>query len=122
MMILSLEVFMKKYSSKIDNMNESDLEKIYIYNICHRDSEMITDKGIAIVNIDNGQMGITNWTCFLVKDKPYYFDSFDGQPNKPYLNNYQNQYFVKIKKHQLKKLDYADLIVYTFFLLMERIN
>ena len=34
-------------------------------------------------NIDNGSMGGTDWSCFIVKDnKLFYFDSFGGQPDK----------------------------------------
>ena len=66
-------------------MNESDLKRVYIYNIYPRDSKIITDKGFA--NIDNGSQGGTHWTCFYIKgNKSYYFDNNDGQPNKLLLN------------------------------------
>ena len=43
--------------------------------------KIYTDKGF--VNIDNGRMGGTHWTCFVVKDKKsYYFGSFGFQPDK----------------------------------------
>ena len=39
------------------------------------------------VNIDNGSLAGTHWTCFLVKDdKSYSFDSFGGQPDNFFLN------------------------------------
>ena len=42
---------------------------------------MITDG--RFVNIDNGSLGGSHWTCFIVKDnKSFYFDSFGGQPDK----------------------------------------
>ena len=73
MIILNFKDFMKKYKLKNDTMNKSDLQKNYNYNICPRDSKIITDKGF--VNIDNGSQGGTHWTCFIVKDnKSYYFD------------------------------------------------
>ena len=62
-------------------MNESELQKIYLYSIYPQDSKIYSDKGF--VNIDNGSMGGTHWTCFIVKDKEsYYFDSFCCQPDK----------------------------------------
>ena len=72
---------MKKHHLKDDTMNESQLQKIYNYPIHPRDSKTKSDEGF--VNIDNGRMGGTHWTCFIVKDnKSYYFDSFGGQPDK----------------------------------------
>ena len=66
-------------------MNESQLQRIYNYIIYHRDSKIYSDKGI--VNIDNGQMWGTHWTCFIVWDNnSFYFDSFGGQPDKFLLN------------------------------------
>ena len=40
-------------------MNESDLRKVYIYNIYPRDSRIVRDKGF--VNTDNGQLGGICW-------------------------------------------------------------
>ena len=76
---------MKKFKLKDNTMNEYQLRKIYNYNIYPRDSKIYSDKGF--VNIDNGSMGGTHWTCFYIKDnKSYYFDSFGGQPDKYLLN------------------------------------
>ena len=62
-------------------MNESQLQRVYIYAIYPRDSKIYSDKGY--VNVDNGSQGGSQWTCFIVKDnKSYYFDSFGGQPDK----------------------------------------
>ena len=81
MKILNIRDFMKKYNLKNDTMNESQLQKVYIYKIYPRDSKILTDKGF--VNIDNGSMSGSHWTCFIVKDKEsLYFDSFGGQPDK----------------------------------------
>ena len=45
-----------------------------------------SDKGFA--NINNGQMGRTYWTCFIIKhNKSYYFESFGGEPDKFLLNH-----------------------------------
>ena len=85
MTILSFKDFMKQYYLKNDTMNESQLQKIYNYLIYPRDSKIYSDKGF--VNIDNGNMGGSHWTCFIVKDnKSYYFDSFGGAPDKFLLN------------------------------------
>ena len=81
MKVLNFNDFMKKYKLKNDTMNESEIQKIYKYNIYPRDSKIYSYKGF--VNIDNGSMGGSHWTCFIVKDnKSYYFDSFGGQPDK----------------------------------------
>ena len=85
MKIINFKDFMKKYNLKNDNMNESQLQKIYIYPIHPRDFKIYSDTGF--VNIDNGVRGGNHWTCFIIKDKKsYYFDSFDGQPDKFLIN------------------------------------
>ena len=81
MKVLYFKVFMKRYNLKNDTLNESQLQRFYDYPIYPRDSKKYSDKGF--VNIDNGSMGGSHWTCFTVKDnKSYYFDSFGGQPDK----------------------------------------
>ena len=85
MKIFNFKDFMKKYDSKNDTMNESDLQRVYNYSIYPRDSKIYSDKGF--VNIVNGSMGGTDWTCFIVKvNKSYYFGSFGGQPENCLLN------------------------------------
>ena len=85
MKILTFKDFMKKYKLKNDTMNERELQTIYNYPIYPRDTKLYSDK--RFVNIDNGSMGGSHWTCFIVKDnKSYYFDSFGGQPDKFLLN------------------------------------
>ena len=51
-------------------MNGSDLQRVHIYNIYSRDSKIYSDKGF--INIDNGSMGGSHWTCFIVKDNESY--------------------------------------------------
>ena len=76
---------MKKYNLKNDTMNDFQIQKIYNYPIYPRDSKLYSDKGF--VNIDDGRIGGTHWTRFIVRDnKSYYFDSFGGQPDKFLLN------------------------------------
>ena len=66
-------------------MNESQIQKFCSYKINPRDSKIHSDK--RFVNIDNGSLFGSHWTCFIVKDnKAYYFDSFGGQPDKFLLN------------------------------------
>ena len=112
-------------------MNESELQKIYNYNINPRDSKIYSDKGF--VNIDNGGMGGTNWTCFIVKEnKSYYFDSFGGQPDKFLLNqltkpiiyhNYKIQHidsklcgsYCLYFLHLIERMDYYNAILTMYF-------
>ena len=62
-------------------MNEPQLQKVYNSPIYPRDTKIYSDRGF--VNIDDGSMGGSHWTCFIVKDnKSYYIDSFGGQPDK----------------------------------------
>ena len=85
MKVSKFEDFMKKYNLKNDTMNESQLQKIYNYPIYPRESKIYSDKGF--VNIDNGSLNGTHWTCFIVKvNKSFYFDSFGGAPDKFPLN------------------------------------
>ena len=81
MKILNFEDFMKKNNLKNDTMNESQLQKFYNYPIYPRDSKICSDR--EIVNIGDGRMGGSHWTCFIIKDnKSYYFDSFRETPDK----------------------------------------
>ena len=85
MTILNFKGFMKKYILKNDTMNESELQRVYNYPIYPRDSKINSDK--RFVNIDDGGMGGSHWTCFIVKDKKsYYYDTFGGTPDKFLLN------------------------------------
>ena len=90
MNVLNFKDFMKKYNLKKDTMNESQLHKIYNYPIYPRDSKIYSDRGF--VNIDNGRMGGTHWTCFYVKDNKSFTSTVlvFNQINS-YLNNYPNQ-------------------------------
>ena len=50
-----------------------------------RVSKICSDK--RFVNLDNGRMGGTPWTCFITKDnKSYYYDSFGGALDNFLLN------------------------------------
>ena len=90
MKILNFRDFMKKYNLKNDAMNESQLQKIYNYPIYPRDSKIYSDK--VFVNIDDGRLNGTHWTCFYIKDnKSFYFYSFVGQPDKFLLKQLPKQ-------------------------------
>ena len=101
-------------------MNESGLQRVYEFPIYPRDSKLYSDKGF--VNIDNGSQGGTHWTCFIVKDKSYHFDSFGGQPDKFLLNQLPKP----ITYHNYKIQDIysklCGLYCLYFFYLIERIN
>ena len=84
MTILNFEGFMKKYNSKKDTMNESQLQKKYNCPVYPRNSKIHSDK--RFVNINDGRMGGSHWTCFYRKDNnSNYFDSFGGQTDKFFL-------------------------------------
>ena len=70
MKILKYKDFMKKYNSKDDTMNESEIQRNFNYPVYPRDSKIYSDKGF--VNIDNGSQNGTHWTCFIAKDKKSY--------------------------------------------------
>ena len=56
---------MKKYNLRNATMNEFELQRLYNYPIYPRDSKIYSDEGF--VNIDNGGMGGSHWTCFMFK-------------------------------------------------------
>ena len=121
MKILNFKDFMKKYKLKNDTMNESQLQKIYNYPIYPRDSKIYSDKDF--VNIDDGRMGGSHWTCIIVKDnKSYYFDSFGGQPDKFLLKQLPKP----IINHNYKIQDINSKLCGSyclyFFFLIERMN
>ena len=84
MTILNLKIFLKEDKLKDIIINESDLKKSDNYPICSRDSIINTNKGF--INIEDGNMGGKHWTCFFIKDKSFYFDSFGGAPDKSLIN------------------------------------
>ena len=102
-------------------MNESQLQRIYNYSIYPRDSKVFSDKGF--VNIDNGSMGGTHWTCFIVKDnKSYYFDSFGGQPDKFLLSQLRKPILCHNYKIQDINSKLCGSYCLYFFYLIERMN
>ena len=121
MKILNFKEFMKKHNLKDDAMTESQLQKIYNYDIYPRDSKIYSDK--KFVKVDNGSRGGTHWTCFLVKDnKSFYFDIFGGQPDKFLLNHLPKS----ITGHSYKNQDicshFCGSYCLYFFYLFERVN
>ena len=102
-------------------MNESELQKIYNYNIYPRDSKLYSNKGF--VNIDNVSMGGSRWTCFIVKDnKSCYFDSFVGQPDKFLLNQLIKPIIYHNYKIQHIDSKLCGSFCLYFFYLIERMN
>ena len=72
---------------------------------------------------DNGSMGGSHWTCFVVKDnKSYYFDSFGVHPDKFLLNQLPEPVTYHIYKIQdiISKLC-GSFSLY-FFYLIKRMN
>ena len=112
---------MKMYSLRNDTMNDSQLHKIYNYPIYARDSKIYSDRGF--VNIDNGIMVGTHWTCFIVKEgKSYYFDSFGGQPDK-FLHKQLSKLIIyrNYKIQDINSKLCGSYCLY-FFYLIERMN
>ena len=102
-------------------MNESQLRRSYNYPIYPRDSKIYSDKGF--LNIANGSQGGSHWTCFIVKDnKSYYFDSFDGQPDKFLLNQLSKAIIYHIYKIQDINSQLCGSYCLYFFYLIERMN
>ena len=102
-------------------MNESELQRVYNYPIYPRDSKIYSDKGF--VNIDNGIMGGTHWTCFIVKDnKSFYFDSFGGQPDKFLIKQLPKPIIYHNYKIQDINSRLCGSYCLYFFYLIERIN
>ena len=121
MKILNFKDFMKNYNLKNDTMNESQLQRIYNYPIYRRDSKIYSDRGF--VNIDNGSMGGSHWTCFIVKgNKSYYFDSFGGQPDKFLLNQLTKPILYHNYKIQDLNSNLCRSYCLYFFFLIERRN
>ena len=121
MKVLNFKNFMKKYKLKNDTMNESQLQKIYNYNLYPRDSKIYSDRGF--INIDNGVQGRTHWTCSIVKDnKSYYFDSFGGQPVNILLNQLPKPIIYHNYKIQHINSRLSGSYCLYFFYLIERMN
>ena len=102
-------------------MNESDLQRNYIYPLYPRDSKILTDK--RFVNIDNGSQGGTHLNCFYIEEnKSYCFDSFGGQPDE-FL---QNQLYKPIMNLNFKLQDINSKLCGSyclyFFYLIERMD
>ena len=94
-------------------MNESQLHKFYKCSLYPRDSEIYSDK--EYVNIDNGSMGGSHWTCSKLKDNiSYYFDSFGGQPDKFLFKHLSKPVIFHIYKKKIKFLDCVAHIVCIF--------
>ena len=121
MKILNFKGFMKKYKLKEDTMNGTQLQKTYNYPISPRYSKIYFDRGF--VNIGNGSMGGSHWTCFIVKDeKSYYFGYFGGQPDKVSLNQLTKAINYHIYKLQdINSKLFGSSCLY-FFNLIERMN
>ena len=117
---LNFEDFMKKYNLKNDTRKESDLQRVYNYNIYPSKSKIFSDK--RFVNIDNGSQCGTHWICFIVNDsRSYYYDNFGVQPDKFLLNQLPKP----IIYHNYKIQDiYSELCgsYCLYFFLIERMN
>ena len=121
MKVLNFKDFMKKYKLKNNTMYESELQRVYNYPIYPRDSKIYSDRGF--VNIDDGRMGGSHWTCFIVKDnKSYYFDSFGVQPDNFLLKQLSKPLiYHNYKIQDINSFLCGSYCLY-FFYLIERLN
>ena len=103
-------------------MNGNDSQRVYNCTIYSRDSKIYSNK--VYVTLDNGSMGGTHWTCFMIKDnKSYYFDSFGGQPDKFLLNQLRKPVTYHNEKIQdIKSQLCGSYCFLYFFYLIERMN
>ena len=121
MNVLNFKHVMENYNLKNETMNESQLQRVPNYPIYPRDSKMYSDK--RVVKIDNGSMGGSHWTCFIVKDKKsYHFDSFGGQPDKFLLNQLPKLIIYLNYKKQGTNFKICGSYCLYFFYLIERMN
>jgi len=121
MKVLNFENFMKKYNLKNDTMNESQLQRVYNYPIYARDSKIYSKRGF--VNIDDGSMGGSHWTCFYIKDnKSFYYDSFGGSPDKFLLSQLPKPIIYHNYKIQDINSKLCGSYCLYFFYLIERMN
>ena len=113
--------FYEKIKLKRNTMNESDLQRVYNYDIYPRDSKIHSDK--RFVDIEDGSQGGTHWTAFEINgNKSFYTDSFGTGTDKFLLN----QIAKPIIYHNYKKQDINSKICGSyclyFFDLIERMS
>ena len=73
--------------------------------------------------IEDGRMGGSHWTCFIVKDiKLFYFDSFGETPDNFLLNRLTKPIIYHIYKKQDKSCHVCESYCLYFFYLIERMN
>ena len=104
---------------KVESRSESECEQVFSDNIYTKDSLFTSEK--RLVNVENGQMGGTHWTCFYIKDKiSFYFDSFGGAPDKFLLNQLTKpKIYPKLKNQHFNSKIFGTYCL-CFFLLVER--
>ena len=102
-------------------MNESQLQKVYNHPIYPKNSKIYSDR--RFVNIDDGRLGGSHWTCFIKKDnKSYYFDCFGGSPDNFLLNQLPKPIiFYNYKIQDINSQLCGSYCLY-FFYLIERMN
>ena len=118
---LNFKDSLNKFNLENDTMNDTDLQRVYNYEIYPRDSIITTNKVFII--IDDGFQGRTHWTSFYVKDnKSYYFDSFGGTPDKFFLKHLPKPIIYHNYKIQDINSKFCGSYCLYFFHLIERLN
>ena len=102
-------------------MNESELKLLCNYKVHPIVSIITTNEGFVKIDIvDNGSIGGTHWTCFVVKDNNFYFcDSFGGQPDKFLLNQLNKPIIYHNYKIQDMTSNFCGYYCLYFFYLVE---
>ena len=90
---------MEKENLKNNTLKENGLQRVYDILIYPRDSKKHSDRGFVV--LDDGSMGGSHWTCFMMKDnKSPNFDSFGGAPDKFPLKQLSKSVFYHIYRIQ----------------------
>ena len=100
-------------------MNESQIQRFDNYPIYPRVSKIYSDKGFVIT--DDGRVGGSYWTCFIVKyKKSLYFDSFEGTRDKFLLNQLPIPIiYYNYKTQDMKSHLCGSYCLYFFYLIEE---
>ena len=119
MRLLNFRDFMKEKFAKWYYDWEWFTKSLYFFYISQR-FKRYSDKAF---NIDNGSMGGSYWTYFIIKDnKSFYFDSFGGQLDKFLVNQLPKPIIYHKYKIQDINSRLCDSYCLNFFSLIERMN
>ena len=112
---------MNRKEYKKNAMTESQLKRVYNYQVHQRDLKKNFKQ--RFVNIDNGEQGGTPWRCFHTKvNKSFYFDSFSGPSDKFLLNKLPKPITLHQYKIQYINMTFCKTYCLCFFNPIEKMN